>query len=372
MSRIFKRGDKYWIDYTDASGKRVRKPAAKDKSAAGQLLRDMLVLEAHKKALSTSSRAAKAKRNVKSECVCLSDIWDAYEGAPENIRKLRPRTIEIYRSDFTDVLRDGELSVLDDVSDAAVRGLQDTYLTRGLSNRSVNRKIATLKLVLNWAAMTDIIAENPIKKIRPLAKCPVNPRRDFSQSEIEALLDTVPEKRYPLWLLLASTGMRSNEICQMFYGHISFEKSEVTIPASVAKNKTARMVPIPADTLDWIKRNKRQPKDRVFTTEDGNPLTKTRLYRWLLSDIKRAGIEKKNELGKVDVHSFRNTAISRMLEGGIDLKRVMDIVGHTSMSMTLDVYARVSAQAKHDAVNGLSFVKRGRKPQIVELKKSTG
>ena len=65
---------------------------------------------------------------------------------------------------------------------------------------------------------------------------------------------------------------------------------------------------------------------------------------------KRAGIEHANP------HSLRHTFATRSLEAGIDLKTLQEIMGHSSMTITGDVYAHVMIERKVEAMNKLNDI----------------
>jgi site-specific recombinase XerD len=87
--------------------------------------------------------------------------------------------------------------------------------------------------------------------------------------------------------------------------------------------------------------------DFVFTTETGQPVDPHNLLRSLIVAARRA------ELGGVGVHTLRHSAASALLEAGIGLKTVSEMLGHSSVAITGDVYQHVSdgaAQAAADAL----------------------
>lgn len=85
----------------------------------------------------------------------------------------------------------------------------------------------------------------------------------------------------------------------------------------------------------------------VFTTENGQPVDPRNLLRALKAAAGRAGLD------GVGVHTLRHSAASALLEQGIGLKTVSEMLGHSSVAITGDVYQHVSdgaAQAAADAL----------------------
>lgn len=315
-------------------------------------------------------KLAVAKRNLRVDDVRvpLSEIWEAYASDPVRRRELRPRSFENYQSDFRMIVHDLGATYADEVTPDAVKTLREKAVAGGTSNATIKRKEAALKAVLNWAVEQKMLDANPLGKLKPPKHCPVRQRRDLDQAELEALFDCCPEWRYPLWLTFASTGLRSNEVSSMRVEWVDLRRGEVTIPKEISKNGKLKTVPLPDEVLKWIGAQKKQPDERVFTTLAGRPLNKVTIRRWLRKDLSAARIPVETARGIVDVHSFRVTAISRLIESGVDPKLVMELVGHSSLKMTMEVYARVANERKHAAVKNLSYVKRGRHSNVVKLK----
>lgn len=86
----------------------------------------------------------------------------------------------------------------------------------------------------------------------------------------------------------------------------------------------------------------------MFTTEFGGPVDPRNLLRALESASATAGIE------KVGVHTLRHTAAVAWLEGGVHIKAVADLLGHSSVAITGDVYGHTSDDTARSALAGLS------------------
>ena len=82
--------------------------------------------------------------------------------------------------------------------------------------------------------------------------------------------------------------------------------------------------------------------NRVFTTEDGNPVFPDSISQWLSKFVKKVG------LPKITVHSLRHTFASLMIADGVPLVTVSNQLGHALPSTTANIYAHAisSAQAR--------------------------
>ncbi|BCI88550.1 hypothetical protein NIIDMKKI_37560 [Mycobacterium kansasii] len=88
----------------------------------------------------------------------------------------------------------------------------------------------------------------------------------------------------------------------------------------------------------------------VFTTDRGGPVDPRNLLRVVEVAAKAAGVE------GIGVHTLRHSAAVAWLERGVHIKAVADLLGHSSVAITGDVYGHTSDDAARAAVEGLSAV----------------
>lgn len=86
----------------------------------------------------------------------------------------------------------------------------------------------------------------------------------------------------------------------------------------------------------------------VFTTEFGGPVDPRNLLRTIESATDAAGVE------DVGVHTLRHSAAVAWLEAGVHIKAVADLLGHSSISITGDIYGHTSDDTARAAIDGLS------------------
>jgi integrase len=88
----------------------------------------------------------------------------------------------------------------------------------------------------------------------------------------------------------------------------------------------------------------------VFTTELGAPVDPRNLLRVIEVAAQAAGVE------RVGVHTLRHSAAVGWLESGVHIKAVADLLGHSSISITGDIYGHTSDETARSAVDGWSGV----------------
>jgi integrase len=86
----------------------------------------------------------------------------------------------------------------------------------------------------------------------------------------------------------------------------------------------------------------------VFTTELGAPVDPRNLLRVIEVAAHAAGVE------RVGVHTLRHSAAVGWLESGVHIKAVADLLGHSSISITGDIYGHTSDETARSAVDGWS------------------
>jgi integrase len=123
--------------------------------------------------------------------------------------------------------------------------------------------------------------------------------------------------------------------------------------------KSRRTLPLVAGTQEALKLHReRQLAEKetavvwmddslVFTTEAGTPIDPRNLNRWWNALLKKA------ELGPRRFHASRHTAATLLLDSGVPLEVVSAILGHATLAVTSDIYAKVTEDAKRRALIGL-------------------
>jgi integrase len=84
----------------------------------------------------------------------------------------------------------------------------------------------------------------------------------------------------------------------------------------------------------------------VFTTEFGTPVDPRNLLRVIEAAAATAGVE------GVGIHTLRHSAAVSWLEAGVHIKAVADLLGHSSIAVTGDVYGHTSDETARAAVHG--------------------
>ncbi|WP_042403190.1 tyrosine-type recombinase/integrase [Streptacidiphilus carbonis] len=243
------------------------------------------------------------------------------------------------------------------------------------SARTVQYAHAVLRSALQNAVREELLARN----VARLVETPTVPRKEvqpLTPQDARTLLRTARDDRLSaLWLLLVSTGLRRGEVLALTWSDIDLRIGQlrvrrnlqrvngallfgtpktarslrtVALPTSCVarlKQRQARQVQERAEAgADWLPLEG-QPKGLVFTTLTGRPLDPRNVNRSLADLCKRAGLR------SVRVHDLRHTSASLMLAEGVAVRTIMETLGHSNISMTLDTYAHVLETTLRDAAN---------------------
>ena len=245
-------------------------------------------------------------------------------------------------------------------------------LTR-LSARSRQLAVGTLKGACKWAADNGYLSRSPIAGVqRPrVEERPVEP---WTVAEARAFLTATADDRLGFaWALLLARGLRRGEICGLRWAEVDLEggalriiRTRVVVDGvatdSAPKTKAGkRPIPLDGRLVALLKAHKtRQGQERwraegayaesdwVLADELGAPVHPDTLSGWLDKAIA------KTELRRIRLHDLRHTAASLMLADGVPVKVVSEILGHSSPTITLGVYAHVMPGMAQEAGEALS------------------
>lgn len=223
---------------------------------------------------------------------------------------------------------------------------------------TVNRELAALSHLLNKAVEWGWIERQPAK-IRKLKED--NSRIVYlSPAQAAALLEAAKSDQnrqiYPFILVGLRTGMRKSEILSIRREHVDLDARSIYIPAAKAG---ARTQPISADLASFL-------GDYIETLPKGTPWlfpSVGALYGHTV-DVRKAFVRAVTAAGldpkQVVRHTLRHTAITHLVQAGVDLPTVKRISGHKTMAM-VERYAHQSGSHIAEAMDKLDDRYRPRK-----------
>ena len=244
-------------------------------------------------------------------------------------------------------LSEFDFSEINNVSYAIIRSWIVKLVGDGVSNRTINRKISSLRTYYRFLLKIGDIEVSPLVKHKVL-KTTKKLQVPFSEKEIEDVLEILKGENSFLGLrnkliveLFYSTGMRRGELVNLKLNDIS--DSQKTIKVLGKRNKE-RIIPLLPSALNTIasyidyRKSLSSIKDvhYLLLTEKGAKVYETLVYRVINNYFSKA-----SEKVKKSPHILRHSFASHLLNEGADIKSVKELLGHSSLAST-QIYANNS------------------------------
>lgn len=260
-----------------------------------------------------------------------------------------------------------------------VQGLLGRKSASGLSPQTVRHVRAILRISLNQAIKWDLVARNAAA----LAVPPRLQRRAFhslSPEEARGLLDTAQGHRLEAVFTVAlSLGLRMGEILGLRWQDLDLDRATLTVNQTIYRiagkglvaaepktERSRRALFLPDGVLRALRTHrKRQLEERlaagsqwrehglVFTSGIGTALEPRNLFRSFKALLREAG------LPDVRFHDLRHSAASLLLAQGVPMRAVMELLGHSSISTTADIYSHVMPAMMRDVAEKMDAVLAG-------------
>jgi integrase len=226
--------------------------------------------------------------------------------------------------------------------------------------------MTTLKASFRWAAGTRVsmIDGNPLEDMPRLLKPRVERRKAMPGPEVAKLLSVSSGGLSGvLWQLLLGSGCRSGEALGLNWEDINLETGVVKVDkisspetngkntAARTKGKRAREIYLPPSAIAILRDTPGGPgagKEPLFKAPMGGRMRLRMVNYWWHRDCKLAGIS-----GYVP-HCLRHSWATTALEQHVPVNVVSSILGHASISTTLDIYAHETEAQKASAVNDVA------------------
>ncbi|MHB8296144.1 MAG: tyrosine-type recombinase/integrase, partial [Acidimicrobiales bacterium] len=241
---------------------------------------------------------------------------------------------------------------------AQIRNMQAEMRSKKKSTRTIRGAFVVLRCALNWAVLEEMLASNPSAGLK-VPKHEGNKANPMMRYQVAAFLKAAEQSPLnALYQVAVTTGIRQGELLGLHWRDLDFEngtlavrgqakehKGHITI-ANYTKTRADRKVELPRMVIDALLRHRESvpPKRRaanalIFTDSLGGPLRKSNLLRrsfWLI--LERAKLKEPEKPSPFRFHDLRHTCAVMLLQGGEQAKAVQELLGHSSIKVTLDVY----------------------------------
>lgn len=248
----------------------------------------------------------------------------------------------------------------------SITKLTDTHLSRFIKVRkekvkdtTINRELRYLKVALRFALERGYIEALPFR-IRMLKTPRKRILRVLTREQIRSLLDCADDPIiHGILLVSANTGLRLSEITHLTWEDIFWDEGKIAVSSKddwSPKNHQERSIYIPDSLMGyfqdrWNSTGTPQDEDWIFPSKTGGALNTHTLGGRIRTVFKKAGLYQK---GCPTTHWLRSTYASTLLQNGIPIHAVKEILGHCSVTVT-ELYLNTSddQMRKASAVMGI-------------------
>lgn len=266
-------------------------------------------------------------------------------------KKYSPHTVIAYLKDLQDfqnfASEEYEYPDIVEANYSVIRSWVVSLVDSGISNRSVNRKMSSLKTYFKFLLKIGQIEASPLAKHKAL-KTSKKIQVPFSETEIDNVMELLEGQNTFEGLrdrliveLFYSTGIRRAELINIKLNDVSFAQRTIKV---LGKRNKERIIPLLPSVLNTIKEYLAfrdelpniESREKLFLTAKGVKIYEMLVYRIINSYF---GIA--SEKVKKSPHILRHSFATHLLNEGADINSVKELLGHSSLAST-QVYTQNS------------------------------
>lgn len=256
-------------------------------------------------------------------------------------------------------------------------------MAAGYSSKTVRQMEVILNMALEKAYMLRMLPENP-NRFTTIPKKNKYEAKVMTMESVEKLVrEAKREELYPIVITTVYTGMRKGEVMALKWENVDFEGRKVHVKNSLCRvesdqldekgrhvthyeilepktKKSVRTIPIMDQVYDALKeQQRRQALDKekygakyfdqgfVFADPIGRHLAQrdfNKEYKELLE---------KYDVERIRFHDLRHTFATLLIESDVSMKLVQELLGHSNITTSMDIYAHVSEKKKEQVISQL-------------------
>lgn len=267
----------------------------------------------------------------------------SFEEYLKHEQKASEHTVVAYLADleeFADYIRQNDMAEIDSVTYSTVRGWIVSLSEKGITARSINRKMASLKSYYKFMLKVGAISVNPLARHRSL-KTSQKIQIPFSYEEINKAIELTDldndfeSLRNKLIIeLFYSTGIRRSELASIKMSDISIRNRILKV---LGKRNKERLIPLLESVVNTINEYLEIRKgleelideEYLFLTSKGK-----KMYPALVYDVVRFYFDKVSVKTKRSPHILRHSFATHLLNEGANINAVKELLGHSSLAST--------------------------------------
>ena len=254
-------------------------------------------------------------------------------------KRFSTHTLIAYENDlkqFFEFTKIDTLTSLTEVNHQLIRSWIVDLVDSEFSNKSVNRKLSSLRSFVKWAQKNDYLIHNPFKKVvapKVIKRLPVFVKEsEMEKIKVESYFtnDFVGIRNLLIIEILYQTGIRLSELINLKIEDLSNDSIKV-----LGKRNKERIIPVSKELqiqiIEYLKQRTQIVSDEcfLFILEDGKKIYEKLVYR-LINNYLRSH----TNLEKRSPHVLRHTFATHMMNNGAGLEVLKNLLGHADLSAT--------------------------------------
>ena len=341
----------YSARYTDKFGNR-RQKRFKKLQECRQWLADEIYIDEHS--------------NLNQSHNMIVDAWFDYWIEIKK-RTVRPNTVRNYKERY-------ERNIKPVIGKIPLKEVQTIHCQKifmdmaddGYRSTTIYQTRIALYNMLEFAKENGVIIENPCKKsVKSDIGKPTEKKEALTIDVQKQFLEGATGQSYEnQYRFILQTGLRTGELVALQWKHVDFRKKTLTIEQSMEyrysvgewrlgppKSKSGyRTIPLTDEAIRILKAQKRKNRrikvipiqwaDFIFLSRKGEPVKNSTYDTALFKICDKVGIE------RFSMHVLRHTFATRCIEGGMKPKILQVILGHSKLSITMDLYVHATEEEK--------------------------
>lgn len=268
---------------------------------------------------------------------------------------------------------------IEKLTPANVQHFVNDKLQSGLSPQTIRHIIATLRAALSIAVRWQLVYRN-VAALVTLPRIQKQEMKIFTPEQAKAFLESVKGHRLEALFIMALTlGLRRGELLGLHWSDVDFDAATLRVNYGLQRfdgklhlvepktEKSRRVLPLPALLIDALRVHRtRQLEERlalgsnwqesgfVFASTIGRPLEPRNLNRTFDALLKNA------KLPKIRFHDMRHSCATMLLSQGVPQRTLMEILGHSQISLTMNTYSHVLPEMTRAAIGLMDSVLGGK------------
>jgi site-specific recombinase XerD len=271
-------------------------------------------------------------------------------------RKRSPLTVEAYERDlmeFTRFLRETQgRAPLKTVTSSQIRQyIAHLFDARGYDSRTVCRKLSSIRALYRFLKITGIRENDPaaaipgpsVAKKRP-APLKVAEVMKLLRTSLAGRSDAARRRDAAIMELFYASGMRRAELAGVQLGDVDLAERTIRVTGKGNKERLVVINHAAADAIEaYLRVRPRSADQHLFLGRGGNGLTPKHVWRIFRAIYNVSGVQK-----HATPHTLRHSFATHLVENGVDLETVRELLGHESLATT-GIYLQLAMGHKRRA-----------------------